>query len=159
MPAGGVDVFGCTRTVAQELVRMNEANSSLVAQLFWVGFRRAEIPYERQPREDGTSQWTLRKRLKYLLDSVFAFTNIPLDLLLVGGLLGGFLVLVAAAVVLGYYLAGQIDEPGYVPLMLTILFSTFVTITSIGIVGAYVWRIFDNTKQRPTSIVMKREEW
>lgn len=159
MPAGGVDVFGCTRTVAQELVRMHEANSSLVAQLFWVGFRRAEIPYERQPREDGTSQWTLRKRLKYLLDSVFAFTNIPLDLLLVGGLLGGFLVLVAAAIVLGYYLAGQIDEPGYVPLMLTILFSTFVTITSIGIVGAYVWRIFDNTKQRPTSIVMKREEW
>ncbi|WP_295827963.1 glycosyltransferase family 2 protein [uncultured Microbacterium sp.] len=159
MPPGGVDVFGCTRTVARQLVQMTEANSSLVAQLYWVGFRRGEIPYERQAREDGESQWTLRKRVKYLLDSVFAFTNIPLDVLLVGGLLGGFLVVIAAIVILGYYLAGQINEPGYVPLMLTILFSTFLTITSIGIVGAYVWRIFDNTKQRPISIVMKREEW
>lgn len=159
MPPGGVDVFGCTREVAEELVRLNEANSSLVAQLFWVGFRRAEIPYERQQREHGTSQWTFRKRLKYLLDSVFSFTNIPLDLLLLGGVIGAFLVIVAAAIILGYYLAGAIHEPGYVPLMLTVLFSTFLTITSIGIVGAYVWRIFDNTKQRPTSIVMKREEW
>ncbi|WDG18945.1 glycosyltransferase family 2 protein [Microbacterium sp. Clip185] len=159
MPPGGVDVFGCTRAVAQQLVQMTEANSSLVAQLYWVGFRRAEIPYERQPRQEGKSRWTLRKRLKYLLDSVFAFTNIPLDVLLVGGVLGGFLVVIVAMVILGYYLAGQINEPGYVPLMLTILFSTFLTITSIGIVGAYVWRIFDNTKQRPTAIVMKREEW
>ncbi|MGJ0387705.1 glycosyltransferase family 2 protein [Microbacterium sp. CGR1] len=159
MPPGGVDVFGCTKAVARELVDMNEANSSLVAQLYWVGFRRAEIPYGRQVREHGKSTWTLRKRVKYLLDSVFSFTNLPLDLLLITGLFGSLVVLVVAAVVLGFYLSGGIAEPGYAPLMLTILFSTFLTITSIGIVGAYVWRIFDNTKQRPTSIVMSREEW
>lgn len=159
MPPGGVDVFGCTKAVAQELVQMNEANSSLVAQLYWVGFRRAEIPYSRQEREHGKSTWTLRKRVKYLLDSVFSFTNLPLDLLLATGLFGSGVVLVVAVIVLGFYLSGGITEPGYAPLMLTILFSTFLTITSIGIVGAYVWRIFDNTKQRPSSIVMSREEW
>lgn len=159
MPPGGVDVFGCTRAVAQELVQLDEANSSLVAQLYWVGFRRAEIPYSRQEREHGKSQWTFRKRLKYLLDSVFAFTNLPLDLLLLTGVFGTLAVIVVAAVILGIYLTGGITEPGYVPLMLAILFSTFLTITSIGIVGAYVWRVFDNTKRRPSSIVMSREEW
>lgn len=159
MPPGGVDVFGCTRAVANELVDMNEANSSLVAQLYWVGFRRAEIPYSRQQREHGKSTWTLRKRMKYLLDSVFSFTTLPLDMLLITGLFGSVVVLAIAAVVLGVYLSGAITEPGYAPLMLTVLFSTFLTITSIGIVGAYVWRIFDNTKRRPTSIVMSREEW
>ncbi|WP_337005882.1 MULTISPECIES: glycosyltransferase family 2 protein [unclassified Microbacterium] len=159
MPPGGVDVFGCTKAVALELVAMNEANSSLVAQLYWVGFRRVEIPYGRQRREHGTSSWTLRKRVKYLLDSVFSFTNLPLDLLLLTGMFGSVVVLAVAVVILCFYLAGGITEPGYAPLMLTILFSTFLTITSIGIVGAYVWRIFDNTKQRPSSIVMSHEQW
>lgn len=159
IPPGGVDVFGCSRAVAEQLVQLPEANSSLVAQLYWVGFRRTEVPYTRLERELGESTWTLRKRVKYLLDSVFSFTNLPLDLLLLTGLFGTLVVVVAAAVVLGFYLAGGIDEPGYVPLMLAILFSTFLTMTSIGIVGAYIWRIFDNTKQRPTSIVMSVEKW
>lgn len=159
MPPGGVDVFGCTKAVAQELARLGEANSSLVAQLYWVGFRRAEIPYSRQQREVGRSSWTLRKRVKYLLDSVFSFTNLPLDILLFTGIVGTVVVVVAAIVVLAFYLTGAINEPGYVPLMLAILFSTFLTMSSIGIVGAYIWRIFDNTKQRPGAIVMSREEW
>ena len=159
MPPGGVDVFGCTRAVADQLVRLEEANSSLVAQLFWVGFRRVEIPYSRKEREVGTSGWTFRRKVRYLLDSVFSFTNLPLDLLLLTGLLGIVVVVVVAAIVLGFSLAGAIEEPGYAPIMLAVLFSTFLTMTSTGIVGAYVWRIFDNTKRRPTSIVMSREEW
>lgn len=157
IPPGGVDVFGCTRAVAEQLLRLGEAHSSLIAQLYWIGFRRVEIPYSRQQREEGESGWTLRKRVKYLLDSVFSFTNLPLDLLLLSGLIGTVAVVIIAAVVLGFYIGGSIREPGYVPLMLAILFSTFLTMTSIGIVGAYIWRIFENTKQRPTSIVMSRE--
>lgn len=159
MPAGGVDVFGCTRAVAQELSRMTEANTSLVAQLYWVGFRRAEIPYSRQAREHGESSWTLRKRVRYLLDSVFSFTNLPLDLLLLTGLIGTVVVVLVAILVLAFSLSGAITAPGYAPLMLAILFSTFLMITSIGIVGAYIWRIFENTKGRPTSIVMSHEKW
>jgi len=159
MPSGGVDVFGCTRAVAQELAAMTEANTSLVAQLYWVGFRRAEIPYSRQVREHGSSSWTLRKRVKYLLDSVFSFTNLPLDFLLLTGVIGTVVVVLVAVLVLAFSLGGAITAPGYAPLMLAILFSTFLTITSIGIVGAYIWRIFENTKGRPTSIVMSRESW
>jgi polyisoprenyl-phosphate glycosyltransferase len=67
IPRSGVDVFGCTRQVADQLIRLDESHTSLVGLLYWVGFRRVEIPYERRAREIGTSGWSFRR---YLLDSV-----------------------------------------------------------------------------------------
>jgi hypothetical protein len=58
IPAGGVDVFACTRQVASELIRIDESHTSLVGLLYWVGFRRAEIPYDRLQRPEGTSAWS-----------------------------------------------------------------------------------------------------
>src|SRR4051794_9246198 len=57
MPAGGVDIFGCTRQVADQLVALDEAHSSLVGLLYWLGFRRVEVPYRRAPRGEGKSGW------------------------------------------------------------------------------------------------------
>jgi glycosyltransferase involved in cell wall biosynthesis len=53
IPPGGVDIFGCTSTVASDILNMNESNTSLVSQLFWVGYRRTEVPYGRRVREKG----------------------------------------------------------------------------------------------------------
>ena len=64
IPRGGVDIFGCTRAVRDQIVALEERNSSLVALLFWVGFRRQAFPYERQEREIGTSGWTFFKKWK-----------------------------------------------------------------------------------------------
>src|SRR3954451_20055575 len=66
LPAGGVDMFGCTRQVVTQLLQLEESNTSLVGLLYWLGFRRAEVPYERQEREHGTSGWTLKKKLRYM---------------------------------------------------------------------------------------------
>jgi hypothetical protein len=70
IPPGGVDIFGCSRQVRDELVRLEESHSSLVGLLFWVGFRRHETPYLRRARAYGRSSWTFRKKFTYLLDSV-----------------------------------------------------------------------------------------
>ena len=69
IPPGGVDVFGCTDQVRRHLVELGENNSSLVGLLFWVGFRRAAVPYQRQPRRHGKSAWSFSKKLRYLTDS------------------------------------------------------------------------------------------
>ena len=130
--------------------------SSLVGLLYWVGFRRAEVPYQRLAREHGTSGWSLRKKVRYLLDSIFSFTDLPLSMLIAVGFIGGVLTLAATAVVIVAYLSGSISEPGYTPLMLVILFSTFSLLSALGIVGSYVWRAFENTKRRPSAIVMNR---
>jgi hypothetical protein len=70
------------------------------------------------------------------------------------GVIGGIFTLVAAIVVLTSFLIGAIKEPGYTPLMLVLLFSTFSLLGALGIVGSYVWRAFENTKRRPSAIVM-----
>ena len=159
IPRGGVDVFGCTREVAGELLRLDEAHSSLVGLLFWVGFRREEVPYERAPRPSGKSGWTIHKRVRYLLDSVFSFTDIPISLLSTVGLVGGLLTTLAAIFVFAGWASGRISDPGYTPLMLVMLFSTFTLLSGLGIVGSYVWRTFENSKARPLSIPSAVEEY
>jgi glycosyltransferase involved in cell wall biosynthesis len=156
MPEGGVDIFGCNRDVALEILALDEAHSSLIGLLYWVGFRRKEIPYRRQPREHGKSGWSFSKKVRYLLDSVFSFTDIPLTLLIAVGAIGSFVTLLVSFVVFAAYLFGSIQEPGYTPLMMVILFSTFTMLVALGIVGSYVWRAFENTKRRPGAIVMSR---
>ncbi|RYZ85790.1 MAG: glycosyltransferase, partial [Proteobacteria bacterium] len=86
VPLGGVDVFGCNRAFRDTLLTLDESHSSLIAQLFWLGYRRKFISYVRQTRQHGKSAWTLRKKVTYLMDSVFAFTDLPIKLLIrVGG--------------------------------------------------------------------------
>ncbi|WP_262348125.1 glycosyltransferase family 2 protein [Cellulosimicrobium cellulans] len=157
IPRGGVDVFGCTREVAGHLLSLGEAHSSLVGLLYWVGFRRTEVPYSRVPRTEGRSGWTLRKRVRYMLDSVFSFTDIPISLLSTVGFLGAVTTALVGVVVFFSWLTGNIDEIGYTPLMLVMLFSTFVLLSGLGVVGSYVWRTYENSKSRPVSVAMSRQ--
>ena len=157
IPRGGVDVFGCTREVAQQLIALDESHTSLVGLLYWVGFRRVEVPYSRVERTEGKSGWSFKKRVRYLLDSVFAFTDIPISLLSTVGFVGGLLTVLASIVVLVSWLTGGITEVGYTPLMLVVLFSTFTLLSGLGIVGSYVWRTYENSKGRPGSLAMRQE--
>jgi glycosyltransferase involved in cell wall biosynthesis len=157
MPGGGVDIFATTRQVARNFDSLTESNSSLVGLLFWLGYRRIEIPYSRSEREHGTSAWTFKKKLGYLLDSVFSFTSIPITAILTVGLLGSIGAIIAAFVVFVSWLVGAIPVPGYAAQMVVLLFATGSILFALGIVGTYVWRTFENTKNRPASVVMLHE--
>ncbi|MRR12955.1 glycosyltransferase, partial [bacterium] len=157
VPAGGVDIFGCTKAVRDNLLRLEESNSTLVGLLFWLGFRRAEVPYERQPRQHGSSGWSTRRKVRYLMDSAFAFTDLPISVLLSVGGAGMFISLVLAVVVLLARLSGAIPVLGYTPLALLILFSLSMTLLALGIVGSYVWRTFENSKGRPLYVPLSHQ--
>jgi polyisoprenyl-phosphate glycosyltransferase len=159
IPPGGVDLFGCNRRFLDQLVRLDEANTSLVALLFWLGFRRATISYVRRARPYGRSAWTLRRKLKYLSDSVFAFTDLPIRVLFFAGLLGLLISAVMGVAVLAAKLYGTIQLPGYAATVLTILFFGALNTFGLGLVGAYAWRAFENTKHRPGHIVMAEDEF
>ncbi len=157
IPEKGVDVFGCNRKFRDHLLRLDEANSSLVGLIFWLGFRRAEVRYERRARQHGKSAWTFKKKLKYLFDSVFSFTDLPIRLLTVFGMLG-----IAASVLLGITVTaarifGHIAVPGYAATVLTVIFFGGLNSLGLGIVGAYAWRAFENTKNRPLAVVMAKQ--
>lgn len=157
MPKGGVDVFGCTAQVRDELMRLNEGHTSLIALVFWLGFRRAEIPYGRRPRRFGKSAWTLRKKFDYLADSVFTFTNIPIRLITAIGVLGVCVAVVYGAVVAALRIFVGAAIPGYAATVITIAFFGGINALALGIIGSYTWRTYENTKQRPLSIIRRAQ--
>jgi glycosyltransferase involved in cell wall biosynthesis len=158
-PPGGVDVFGCTREVADTLARFTERNTSLVGLLFWLGYRRRLVPYVRSPRPNGKSGWTLRKKVRYLFDSVYAFTDLPILLLQTIGVIGLLASVIFGVIVLAAYATGQITESGYTPLIITILASTSALLIGLGVVGSYVWRAYENGQARPVALVARVEEF
>jgi glycosyltransferase involved in cell wall biosynthesis len=159
LPAGGVDVFGCNARFRDELLRLEESNSSLVGLIFWLGFRRSEISYRRRERKYGKSAWSFSRKLNYLFDSVFSFTDLPIKLLLFLGLAGLSFSLVLGLIVLAAKAVGEIPVPGYATTALTLLFFGGLNTLGLGIVGTYAWRAFENTKQRPLGIVRLRRSY
>lgn len=117
---------------------MEESHTSLAGQLIWLGFRRVSIPYVRQKRAGGQSVWTFRKKLNYMLNSIFAFTALPIALLGLVGIAGvtGSLSL-SLIVFLSWYL-NLIDIQGYTPLMLVVLFSSSANLLVLSVVGSYI---------------------
>jgi glycosyltransferase involved in cell wall biosynthesis len=156
MPRGGVDVFGCNLAFRDRLLSLNESNTSLVGLLFWLGFRRKLIAYERRARSHGKSAWTLRRKLRYLTDSIFAFSDLPIRLLVSFGIVGLFFSAVFSVVIASARLTGLITVPGYAATVLVITFVTALNSFGLGVIGSYVWRAFENTKGRPQVIVMDR---
>ena len=152
VPRGGVDVFGCSRQVAKTIQSMREANTSLIGLLYWIGFRRKEISYVRKAREKGKSAWSFRRRFKYLADSLFSFTTLPITIITWLGIVGTTVAFSLGVFVFFSWLSGNIEEPGYTALILVQLASTAAVLTALGVVGTYVWRTYDNSKQRPNAI-------
>lgn len=157
VPLGGVDVFGCNLAVRDALLRLRESNSTLIGLLFWLGFRRKSIPYARRPRAAGRSAWTFRRKLRYLLDSCFSLTDLPVTLIMAIGLIGSAISFLLSAVVFVAWMAGLIQVPGYTPVILAVLNSFMATMLALGIMGSYVWRTFENTKGRPLYVPMMHE--
>lgn len=156
VPEGGVDVFAVTAAFRDRLVAMAEANTSLLGLLFWLGGRRAFVDYQRQEREHGKSAWTLKKKVTYLLDSVFAFSDLPVRVLMAAGIFGLGVALLLSLIVLAARFTGGYAVPGYAGSMLAILFFGALNTFGIGIVGNYAWRAYENTKQRPLNVVSLR---
>lgn len=157
MPSGGIDTFGCKRHVADLLLGLQESNSSLMAQVIWIGFRRREVPYSRLKRQYGRSTWSFERRLRYMTDCVFSFTDLPIKLILLIGVLGTCLSICVSAVVLVSWFLGNVKVPGYVPIVLLILFMLSTNLLCFGIIGHYVWRTYENSKERPLGIAMSSQ--
>jgi len=158
MPPGGVDVFGCTREVRDRLLGLQGINTNMVALLFWLGYRREYIVYQRQPRLEGKSAWTFGKKLRYSLDSIFNFTDLPIRLLLYAGAIALLLAVAGSALVIFAKLRGDIPVPGYTPIVLAILFFGALTSLGFGIVGQYLWLGLQIGRRRPNYIVRSAEQ-
>jgi len=153
MPPGGVDAFACTAQVRDRLVEMRESDTNLIALLLWLGFRRRFVGYRRRPRLEGRSAWTLGRKMRYAVNSVFNFTDLPVRVLLFVGVSGTAFAVAAGATVFVMWALGRIPVLGYAPLMLAMMLFGGLTALGLGIVGQYLWLSLQNVRRRPAFIV------
>lgn len=153
MPKGGFDCFLIDRQVINVLVGMNEKNTSLMGQILWSGFQTANVYYVRQKRTIGKSRWTLSKKIKLVMDSLLGFSYFPIRFISTIGILSFIGSIIWLVYVLIAKLVGSISVQGYTTLIILMLMGFGILMLSMGVLGEYMWRMFDATRNRPPYII------
>jgi glycosyltransferase involved in cell wall biosynthesis len=153
IPKGGVDVFACRREVLTQINSMREVNTSLIGLLYWVGYRRVYVEYERNLRKHGKSSWTFKKKLKYMADSVFSFSDLPIRIVRGLGIVGFMFSIFYGTFLVIASIAGKVEVPGYAPIMLAITFGNSSILIALSILGSYLWRVYENSQGRPVAVI------
>lgn len=158
MPKGGFDVYLLDRKVINVLMQLDERNSALTGQILWSGFQTDKVYYTRLQREIGESRWTLKKKIRLVADTLFSFSTLPISVVSLIGTLSCIGALIWAAFVFAFKLAGLIDVSGWTTLFMFNLFSFGIIMLTLGILGGYLWRAFDASRNRPPYIIEEDNE-
>lgn len=153
MPNQGFDVYLIDRKVVDVLKSLDEKNSALTGQILWSGFKTGKVYYRRLAREIGTSRWTLKKKIKLVMDTLFSFTSLPITIVLNVGVFSVIGAIIWACIVLVSKIQGNIVVSGWTTLFIFNLFSFGIVMMTLGILGEYLWRTFDASRNRPPYIV------
>lgn len=158
MPKGGFDVYLLDKKVIRVLMELDEKNSALTGQILWSGFRTDYVYYVRRQREIGKSRWTLKKKVRLVMDTLFSFSTLPITMVSTIGTISCIGAVIWAIIVLTFKLLGLINVSGWTTLFIFNLFSFGIIMLTLGILGGYLWRTFDASRNRPTYIVEEEEE-
>lgn len=153
MPSQGFDYFLIDRKVVDVLVTMDEKNTSLTGLILWTGFKHSVVYYTKKKRLAGRSQWTLRKKVNYFLDSCLAFSYAPIRLISMIGIIvavSGFGYMAYAIIRKIFY---GVSIQGFTTLVVLVLLTSGVQMLMLGVLGEYLWRNFDATRKRPLFVV------
>ena len=153
IPVDAGDFRLMDRVVVDALKSLPERNRFMKGLYAWVGFKTVVIPYTPDPRLRGASAFSLRKLAKLAFTGVTAFSNAPLRLWSgVGAVVAALALAYGVWIVVEYFLFG-VQVPGWATLVAGTMFLSGVQLLSIGVLGEYIGRIFDEVKQRPIYLV------
>ena len=155
IPKGGFDFVLFDKQLKEELIKIKEKNTNSLYLLAWMNFEIVSIPYTRLERKVGVSKWTFKKRMKLFIDSFVSFSYLPLRLITILGFLTGFSTLIYAMVVIFLKLTGNVPVSGWSSMMLVILLTSSFQMIGIGVLGEYMWRVLEASRNRPLYIVDK----
>lgn len=143
------------RSVAEGILSLPEYHRFSKGIFAWVGYNTHFIPYTACPRAAGTTKWSFRKLLRYAIDGIIGFSTAPLRLATYTGLFSAAASLIYLLVVVLQKLIWGIDVPGYATIIVLILFLGGMQLFCLGLIGEYVGKIFEQSKDRP--IYLARE--
>ena len=158
MPEGGFDVYLIDRKVIGVLQSLDEKNSALTGQILWSGFKTDKIYYTRLAREVGESKWTLRKKIRLVMDTLFSFSSLPIKVVSMIGSFSFLGSLIWAVAVFIFKLLDLIEVSGWTTLFIFNLASFGIIMLTLGILGEYLWRTFDASRNRPPYIIEDKNE-
>ena len=156
LPDGGFDMNLFDVEIKDILIKMDEKNTFFPFLLMWLGYEFVSIPYVRRKRELGTSTYTLSKKIKAFVDSFVAFSFFPIRLISVSGLILGILAFIYGLIVIFGKVFGFVDSTGWSSMMVVILFVSSFQMIALGIIGEYVWRGLEASRNRPSYLIEKK---
>ena len=141
------------RKVVNVLNQMRERHRFLRGMSVWVGFRQTGVPYKRRARFAGETKYPLRKMIKFASDAITGFSYLPLQLATYVGFISAGISILAIPVVIALRLAGEQAFFGQATTLIAVLFLGGVQLISLGILGEYLGRLYDEARGRPLYIV------
>ncbi|HBN56250.1 MAG TPA: glycosyltransferase, partial [Lachnospiraceae bacterium] len=153
MPEGGFDCYLLDRKAIDVLLMLDEKNSSLSLQVLWMGFQTDKVYFHRRAREIGQSRWTMSKKIKLVMDSMMSFSYFPIRFMtMLGGLVSLLAFIMGIYIVSSKLIVGE-DVIGWTSLMAVLLFSTGLILLMLGVLGEYIWRALDASRNRPPFLI------
>lgn len=151
-PKGGYDMALMDRAFLPYLQNSSKnINTPLFA--YWLGFKPEVLRYDRRKRVHGKSRWTFSKKLKFFLDSLLGFSIAPIRLISLIGFLVSFVSFGYGSLIVVNALLGRMDVRGFATIVAVMSFLLGLIIIMLGVIGEYIWRIFDEVNKRPESVI------
>lgn len=144
------------RKVINALKEIREYHRFMKGIFTWVGFNQIGIKYKRKARFSGKSKYNYIKLVNFAIEGITSFTVAPLRFATIMGLFVSMLSMIYAGFIVIRTITMGVDVPGYSSIMVTLLFLGGIQLLSIGVIGEYIGRIFNETKNRPLYIVLDK---
>lgn len=144
------------RRVVDALLLLGERRRFMKGLFSWVGFRQVGLPYVRDPRHAGSSKWNYWRLWNFALDGITSFSSLPLRIWSYIGAALATLSFAYAGFLIIRVLAMGIDIPGYASLMVVVLFIGGIQLITLGVIGEYLGRVFEEVKSRPLYLVREK---
>lgn len=145
------------REVVEVLLQMPERNYFFRALSEWVGYRSTSVEYDVAEREYGSSKWSTRALIKYAITNITSFSSLPLNFITALGVLVFVIAVVFGLIALIQYFCGTAVE-GFTTVILLLLLIGSIIMISLGIIGYYVSKIYEEIKQRPKFLIAERTD-
>jgi glycosyltransferase involved in cell wall biosynthesis len=155
IPKGGFDYFLMSKRVLTQILKFQGRFRFIQGDLLWLGFPTSFIPYSRAKRLHGKSGYSFRRRLSYFVDLVIDSSYGPIKFMSRIGLLSALLGLTYAIVIVSAWFNQATPFDGWAPIMVVLLITSGLILVTLGTIGAYIWRIYDQLRVRPMSVLLE----
>jgi glycosyltransferase involved in cell wall biosynthesis len=151
-PSGGVGMMLMDKVMLAPM-QNSAKNINPNVYAFWLGFDPVIIEYDRLERKHGRSRWTFAKKSQYLIDTITGFSVVPVRIVTCIGLITAMISFLYAFYIVIATISGQIAVSGFATIVTVTSFLGGCTLFMLGVIGEYLWRIFDQVSGRPESVI------